>query len=103
MIKIKICCWGFLFILMLSSCSALTPHENFKAHMTNDVGQSIDDPQTWARSDRYIASKTLQNGNIENEYKFRGTCRYFFEFNPESRLVVNWRFEGSVRDCVIAP
>ena len=82
-------------MLVLSSCSALTPHENFKAHMRSDIGRSVDDPHTWA-GPRFepINLKELPSGNVENEYEFRGTCRYFFEYNPESRVIVGWHFEG---------
>jgi hypothetical protein len=48
-------------------------------------------------------SKTLFNGNIENQYRYRGTCRYFFEVDPKTRKIVGWRFEGSERDCEIVP
>jgi hypothetical protein len=45
----------------------------------------------------------MLNGNIENEYRFRGTCRYFYEIEPKTGRIVGWRFEGSERDCEIIP
>lgn len=91
-------------MLALSSCSALTPHENFRQHMRSDVGRSLDDPHTWAGPHfKPISVRELPNGNVENEYEFRGTCRYFFEFNPETRIIFAWRFEGSEKDCAIVP
>lgn len=92
-----------LMFLSLPSCSSVTPHENFKDHMSHTVGKRINDPRTWARPDRYIGSKVLQNGNTENEYQFHGSCHYFFEYDPETRIIVGWRFEGSERDCEIMP
>jgi len=94
---------SFSIMLMLSSCSTITPHENFKAHMEYNVGKNIGLPQKWMGIDRYVGSKTLQNGNVENEYKLLGACRYFFEINPASKIIVSWRFEGGKKDCAIAP
>jgi len=93
---------GFLGLLF-SSC--ISPHENFKDHMRCTVGESIDDPRSWGYPypDRYLGSKSLPNGNIENEYQYIRTCRYFFEYDPETRTIVNWRFEGKESDCVINP
>ena len=91
-------------MVIVSSCAVLSSHENFKGHMSGNVGKIIDGPSTlWVKSDRYVATRQLSNGNAENEYRLRGTCRYFFEFNPETRVIVGWRFEGSENDCVIMP
>lgn len=92
-----------LLVLQLSSC--ISPHNNFKAHMSHTVGESIDDRRSWAYPDpdRYLGSKVLKNGNIENEYKLQRTCRYFFEYDPETRIIVNWRFEGKEGDCIVNP
>lgn len=88
---------------MLSSCTTLTPHENFKEHMASSLGESLDSA-IWSKL--YIKPTTvrnLSNGNIENEYKWRGTCKYFFEFDPQTRIIVSWRFTGSEGDCTVAP
>ncbi len=103
--KIKTFRLGWPLMLILSSCSALTPHENFKAHMDFNMGSSIDEPREAgvALSKYLLSSRTLLNGNIENKYRHVRSCRYFFEYNPETRNIVGWRFEGSQPDCVIAP
>ncbi len=69
------------------------------------VGKSIDDQLRLnnAYPDRLIASKTLGNGNVENEYRWYGDCRYFYEFNPGTRVIVSWRFEGSQSECRLNP
>ena len=55
--------------------------------MTNKVGRSLDSSSTlWIKDDRYVGFKKLSKGNIENEYEFRRTCRYFFEYNPTHAL-----------------
>lgn len=79
-----------LMLLSLPSCSSVTPHENFKAHMDSNVGSSIDKPRESgvALAKYLLGSRILSNGNMENEYQDRGTCRYFFEFNPRTRIIV---------------
>lgn len=57
----------------------------------------------WVIEKYLIDSKVLPNGNIENGYLFRGTCRYFFEYAPDTKVIVGWRFEGSEQDCIINP
>lgn len=73
--------------------------------MDFNVGSSIDNPlEPGVALPKYLlSSKTLSNENIENEYRHVGSCRYFFEFSPETRMIVRWRFEGSEQDCVIYP
>lgn len=60
----------FLLITVLASyaCGSFSsPHENFKAHMSNTVGKRISDPGAWAREDRFVSVQVLENGN--EEYK----------------------------------
>ena len=94
-------------ILFLTSCNDVSgdPHENFKEihDWYIDRGMSIDNE--WVRSvyGGPVESRRLPNGNIENKYKQRGTCRVFREFNPDTRMIVRWRFEGKTEDCTIHP
>jgi hypothetical protein len=90
-------------VLTLLCACAGSSHENFKAHMDQAVGKRIDSPNTWARPDRFIKKEALPSGNMESEYKFRGTCRYFFEYEPSSLLIVGWHYEGKESDCEIHP
>lgn len=94
-----------LMWMPLAGCSSVTPHQNFSKTMRLDIGKSVDDPTLsgWMQSQRLIGHQTLPNGNVENAYRFRGTCRYFYEINPKTRIIVGWRFEGSERDCEIVP
>lgn len=91
--------------LLGTACmSSVSPHDNFNAHMQNNVGKALDDPTTnWIRPEVLVATKELANGNFENEYRFRGTCRYFFEYERQSRRIVAWRSEGNAQDCAIVP
>ena len=62
---------------------------------------------------RFMGSRTLPNGNIEDQYfdsggAIRGVngapvfypCHYFYEYEPKSGLIVNFRFEEKEKyDC----
>jgi len=108
MSKIKHFCLGGSLLLVLSSCANLfgpDPHENFKESIGFYVGYSIDKPRLpgVTRREIFLSSRMLPNGNIENKYKYVWSCRYFFEYDPETRMIVGWRFEGSEEDCVVNP
>ena len=92
---------GCLLFLALSSCSAVTPHENFVSIMRSQIGKSADDPNSYTGAyHRYrILEKRLENGNIEEEYKRGQRCRHFFEIDTKSRIIVGWRYEGAEKDC----
>ncbi len=96
----------FLFLLGIlasSSCESLSPHDNFKDHMSSTIGKKISDPHTWAREDRHVSVKQLANGNVEHKYMFRRSCWYFFEVEKGTDVIIGWRYEGDARDCAIAP
>lgn len=96
---------GCLLLPTLASCSSVTPHENFKNFLRSNLGKSIDDPSSdVARYPQLLVdSKLLPNGDIENQYRWRGSCRYYFEIDQQTHKIVGWRFEGSERDCEIVP
>lgn len=103
---------GCLLLLSLSSCVILPStsemHDLYVQEMRLRVGMSIDDPprKTWADPDKLVTSRSLPNGNIENEYRFygyHGTCRSFYEINPKTRIIVGWRYEGRDQDCAMIP
>lgn len=95
---------GCLSFFFLTAC-IMSPHANFRAHLSSEVGRAVDGPNraVWAVDERLQRSSVLPNGNMENEYKYRGTCRYFFEYDPETRVIVRWRFTGDKKDCVVVP
>lgn len=95
-----------ILMIPLSSChSFVTPHENFKSLMAHNIGSSIDKPNVAGSTQlQYLLkSRSLPNGNVENKYRGRGSCRIFFEFDPKTRIIINWHFEGSEQDCGIVP
>lgn len=90
--------------LALLACYTVTPHENFKNTMSFNVGKKIDSPKVnWVREEYFTDSVVLPNGNIENKYRWRGTCRYFYEIDSKTKTIVGWRFEGTEHDCAIPP
>lgn len=91
--------------LVASGCPGLTPHENFKSHLRGEIGEIVDNAPSysWRNEKDKIDSRVLPNGNIENKYKYRGSCVYYFEITPKTRKIVGARFEGSEKDCVVNP
>ena len=96
---------GCLLLLLSTACSSVTPHENFQMIFSQSIGKSIDSAPrlTNAYPDRLLSSIDLLNGHIENKYLWYGACRYFYEIDPKTRIIVAWRFEGNERDCRINP
>jgi hypothetical protein len=87
----------------ISSCGNLSAHDNFKDHMSSNVGKKISDSNTlWVREDRYVSARLMKNGNVEHKYRLRNGCWYFFETDVNTEVIIGWRFEGSEKDCVIS-
>ena len=96
----------FSLICLLAGCvSSVTPHENFVAHGNHNIGSTIDRPRDVGSTnpDYLLTSRTLPNGNVENTYRGRGTCRSFYEFDPRTRIILGFRWEGTEQDCEISP
>ena len=94
-------------VIMMNSCAffAGSPHENFKDHIYGEIGKSVDNAPdySWRSKKGLLDAKVLPNGNIEQKYRYQGTCIYYFEIDPKTRLIVGARFEDSEGDCVVAP
>ena len=95
-----------LTLLVVASCSRTDPHENFTNRLMKNIGLNADDPRsTTARYRRSTDGRTiLDNGNIEIEFRGPGpVCRYFFEVDRDTNIIVAARFEGGERHCRIHP
>ncbi len=94
-------------MLLISGCAffAASPHDNFIGHLNLQIGHNIDNVPYYQipHKEDIIDSKVLPNGNIENKYLYRGTCRYHYEIDPKTRIIVGARFEGLDTDCSINP
>ena len=90
--------------LVGAGCSSITPHDNFKQILDNSIGQSISNARGgWPDKEGLIDTTPLPNGHVEYRYKYLRSCRYMFEVNPATHLIVGARFEGKDTDCVINP
>ena len=103
------CHHQFLMILLVAllgaGCPFISPHANFKDALYDKVGQSIDNVpgSGWPYKEDLIDVTRLPNGNAEYRYDYGRTCRYIFEVDPATHLIVGARFEGKDTDCVINP
>jgi len=104
-----------LLLLLLVSCISFTlpsPYENFQILHNLLIGRKIDDPDLliggWTNPKELIKVVRLPNGHDEYYYVsyWRGgqsTCRAIYEVNPETRIIVGFRWEGTEKDCGIQP
>lgn len=83
-------------------CSTIPQHENFVFQMNATLGKSFDSSRmTWGGEKYHLSTRTLPNGNVERGYQYRGTCKYFFELNSITNVVVSWRYEGLRENCKV--
>src|SRR5699024_9443031 len=106
--KLLFICLVLMIGVSIGGCACYSvkcKHANFIKLMGMNIGSSIDNPLVAGSTNpKYlIGSKSLPNGNMENEYQDVGTCRVFFEFNPKARIIVAWHYQGTEQDCAIVP
>lgn len=92
-------------VLLVGCVWMLSPHQNFIDTFNYQVGKNFDDPSVY-KPRRRVKSSTLSSGLLEIEYQHLvrwGGCRVFYEVDPVSRKIVNWRFEGTEEACYINP
>ena len=87
------------------SCNVPTPHENFRHIMQVDIGKRMQDSTTNISrySDQIYKRNTLSNGNIEIGLNHIGNCKVFFQVDHRTSIILDWRYEGSQKDCVVVP
>lgn len=94
-----------ILCVSLTACAAGRAHENFMDRMQRHVGRTAEDSNN--SMNRYPENrgftKSLPNGNIEQEYRFGPGCQVYFEIDKSSRKIVGWRYEGTEQDCVLVP
>lgn len=91
---------GLLGTVLLSCHSLLSGHERFVLYNNSKIGRNFDKENYGTRIQEYADSRFLPNGNVEYGFKWKAKCRVYYEVNPETRIIVNWRWEGSQRYCV---
>lgn len=116
-----------VFLFCLSSCEALdlmengkltSPHEAFVKHYSYYVGkdilsnlgplrpleQAFEHDEKLRERAGLNGFRKLPDGNWELEWSlYPRHCLVFYEYDPDKRIVLNWRFEGSNEDCVQNP
>jgi hypothetical protein len=93
---------GIFLMALQSSCSSVTPHENFMHHLAVEVGRNIYEID-WNRSAHLLSTVNLPNGHLLYTYAYTGTCRVMFEVVPETNIISSAKWEGSENDCAIVP
>ena len=99
------------FIMPLSGCvlmTSATPHQAFVGKYGWFVGKHIawiDDgfPPKYGFN---VSSKRTANGNIELEIHnplANRQCKIFYTYNPQTKIIVSWRYEGTNNQCAINP
>jgi hypothetical protein len=105
----------FLFEIILSGCAFFLEDRN-----THQV--FIDQNSWWVgknvnvlHQQKYfppLDAKILKNSNIEEKWGWHVswnkkeqiyTCFVFYEHDPKTKVVVNWRYEGRKEDCIGVP
>ena len=90
---------GLLSIVLLS-CGGHLSHENFLTFAGRHVGSNMEEVNPTTRVTGYVDGRILANGNSEYGFKYWKTCRVYYEVDPETRIIVDWRWEGLRKDCV---
>lgn len=105
----------FLSLNFLTSCSILVDtsiesrHHSWVLGMQRNIGKNMHDCTYWICLDRkvkykFLGDKALPNGNLESGFStpyrndglpLETQCRYFFEYEPTSGLIVSFRYEES--------
>ncbi len=99
--------------VLLSACYALAGldmsaegrHTMWAEFMSSQIGKgNMHDCRYWICLDRkekiFLGDTGLPNGNLEAGFIWWHTqprCRYYYEYNPKTGLIVGFRFEESER------
>ena len=98
-------CGAVLLASLLSvavlSCANVASHEAFISCHENRVGRNFDQLPRQFDINEYADSRFLSNGNVEYGLLWLGKCRVYYEVNPETRIIVDWRWEGIIGYCVL--
>lgn len=82
-----------------------TPHEEFIALYEYFVGKTIQLFRSGGWGQYLIQTIVLPNGNLEDKYDGRfwknsGSCWVYYEYDPKTKIITSWRYEGSDADCI---
>ena len=89
-----------LLSVAVLSCANVVSHEAFISRHDNKVGRNFDQLPYRTSINEYADSRFLPNGNVEYGFIWGTKCRVYYEVDPETRIIVNWRWEGTA--CVVS-
>ena len=92
---------AYLLLPALLSCDMTPTHEAFLSFHESDVGREMEEVYSGTYIVPYmLEGKILPNGNSEYGFARRGTCEVYYEVDPETRIIVAWRWQGLKEDCI---
>ena len=91
--------------LLLLACVTHDPSERFANAMHNQIGKSIDDPSALRNrsADFRGTTRTLSNGNTEEQLTFSPRCGALFEVDRKTRKIIKWRIDPKRDECETPP
>jgi hypothetical protein len=88
-------------------------HQNFVGGLQKNVGKTFEKEGDtiryssrsggWAPYDGLVSRTVLPNGHVAYKYRYQGTCRYTFEVDPKTDIIVAATWEGEAKHCAIVP
>lgn len=80
-------------------------HTNFVQILNNTVGRKLGSAKAggWAPDAAFVSRTDLPSGHIAYKYRYQGTCRYTFEVDSKTDVIVVASWEGEARHCAIVP
>jgi hypothetical protein len=88
-------------------------HKAFVAGLQNNVGKEFTRVRStrlragetggWAQEEDLVSHITLPSGHVAYRYRAGGTCRYTFEVDPTTGIIVAATWEGEAQHCIIIP
>ena len=95
-----------LFVIVLPvvllSCASVGNHEAFINYHENRVGRNFDQLPRQFNINEYTDSTFLSNGNVEYGLIWKSKCHVYYEVDPETRIILDWRWEGSQGYCTLS-
>jgi hypothetical protein len=86
---------GISISMLLAACVTHVPAERFANSMQNQVGRGIDDPSALRNRNPDLrgSTRTLSNGNTEEQLIFGRGCAALFEIDKKTRTIIKWRVD----------
>ena len=97
-------------VLAVSCCSRIYDpnyrHQLYVDQLQKNVGKSFYDLRSlegFAPAENLLSETELTNGHIIYKYRSWRTCRYMYEVDSKTDIIVSANWEGDKADCAITP